>query len=918
MTHESDEVLKSNLLTTKLRIPTLPAKRVWRSRLIRKLDAGLASRRRITLVSAPAGFGKTTCVVGWVGTLDRRPVSWLSLDPADDDPGRFFAYFLAALQRVAPNLGREIVEVLRSGQLPSAEIIAVTLVNELSELENHFLLVLDDFHVIQDRFILHFFELLLANLPPSVHLILLTREDPPLPLAQLRATNQLTEIRAGDLRFTAPDVELFFNEVMDLSLSHGDLDLLGEKTEGWVAGLQLAGLSIRDREDPSAFIAGLSGSSRHILSYLTEQVLSRQAEEIKDFLLQTSILDKLNGDLCYAVTGRSDSHALLEKLFHANLFLIPLDDENRWYRYHHLFADLLRNLHNAYPESQRAELHRRAGRWYTQAGMASEAIEHALAAGDYPLAVDLLENHAMEMITQGYVKTVNVWAQQLPGEWERQSPRTNLAFAWAHLLRGAYPKASEYLDRLKATLTEDSRWLKDRSIQAEWLIIQSLRAFMLGEADHSLEMATRGLELAPERDSRVRSMAYYVQASVYQLRDEISLAIERYQMSIQFGRAAENLVAEMMSTVGLAGMVLERGQLHMAYEIASQAAIRIESLGSPPISAMLFAAIGDAHYQWDHSEEARRYLLRALELSTLGGSNTATLFCHVLLSRQAKCEGDLDSAAVEIQKAANLIPPEAPGYIRQEVAAQQVQIELARDHVAAAQMALQGQGFSFIGQFSYPKLAPEQSNPYATGVLYNSRLRILLHPSGAGNDKTDLQAGLALADHLIAGATRGEQRLVALEALLMRAQIHARLGNSRASQADYFQALGMGEPEGFICIFVEGGEPVQVALADLSQRCQLGTIQPEYVGRILAAFARSRPPSVRPNERQPQQPIAPLTGRELEVLHQMAEGLKYREIASRLFVSQNTVRFHVKAIYAKFNVNNRTQALEMARRHHLL
>jgi LuxR family maltose regulon positive regulatory protein len=489
------------LLATKLHQPSLPPKRVQRLLLIQQLNEGLAAGRQITLISAPAGFGKTTCISEWVNALDRWPVTWLSLDPADDDPGRFFAYFVAALQKVNANLGQEIEGVLRSGQLPPSEVISATLINDILALEGRFLLILDDFQVIQDRFILQVLEKLVANLPQPLHLVLLTREDPPLPLARLRANNQLTEIRARDLRFTRGDAECFLNEVLGLSLSQADIASLEDKTEGWIVGLQLAGLSVRDWADPSSFIASLSGSHRFILSYLTEQVLSQQPEEIQRFLLQTSILDKLNGDLCNAVTGRSDGRALLERLFNANLFLIPLDDEGHWYRYHHLFADLLRDLQDALQKDETAELHRRASHWYAQAGMASDAIQHALVAEDYAMAVDLLERHAMGMIMQGYAKTVNGWVQAIPAEWSSQSPRTHLALAWMHILRGAYAQVSPYLERSQAAFAgsqvEPHLGEEKRSLKAEWLVMQSLMLIMEGKATDSKAMATQALEIAP-------------------------------------------------------------------------------------------------------------------------------------------------------------------------------------------------------------------------------------------------------------------------------------------------------------------------------------------------------------------------------------------------------------------------------------
>jgi LuxR family maltose regulon positive regulatory protein len=899
------------------------------------LNEGLALERRVTLVSAPAGFGKTTCVAQWVHALD-HPVAWLSLDAADDDPGRFLAYLLAALRKVDETLGREIDGVLRAGQLPPGDVISATLINDILGLERPFLLVLDDFHVIQDRFILQILGKLVTNLPRPLHLYLVTREDPPLPLARLRAHNQLTEIRARDLRFTTGETGRFLNDVMGLSLSPADVALLEEQTEGWIVGLQLAGFSLRDQADPSGFIAGLSGSHRFILGYLTEQVLSLQPEQIRRFLLQTSILDSLTGDLCDAVTGRSDSRAVLERLFKANLFLIPLDDQGRWYRYHHLFADLLRDLQNARPSDSTAELHRRASHWYAEAGLASDAIEHALAAQDYPGAVDLLESHAADLIMQGYAKTVNGWVQAIPQAVRSQSPRIDLAFAWMHLLRGAYAQAFPYLERLQTSpmglAGEPPFGDQAPSLRAEWLVMQSLIQNMEGQATEAIASAAQALEIAPQQDSRLRSLALFGLASSYAAVGEYAHAVEAYRMAIRHGRAAQNPVAEMMSVAGLAEMALYHGQLHLALEIASQAVGRIERSGLlPPISAVVYGTLGLVHYHFHHIDEARRHILRATELSALGGYASGNTFCRVLLSRLHQIEGDLDAAAREIQEAADVMQVQAPDEIRQDVVTQRVRVYLAQDRPAAAQSALQGEGFSFRGQFSFPALPLDQTISHSLGLLYNSSLRVLLCRARRG-DLAGLRPGIELVDRLIAAALRGQYLLVALEALLLRAQMVALVAKSQTTfaphlaasaaddaRADYARALELAQPEGLVAVFVEQGSPVARALADLLKRNQLGGVSPDYVERILAAFSRSQAPSTA-REDQPDQEalIEPLTDRELDVLRLMAQGLKYREIAARLFISLNTVRFHVKAIYGKLNANNRTQALKAARQLRLL
>jgi LuxR family maltose regulon positive regulatory protein len=336
----------TTLLTTKLHQPASPIKCVERPHLIQRLNAGLESGHQIILVSAPAGFGKTTCISEWVKTLNCWPVTWLSLDATDDDPGRFFTYLLAALQKVDEHLGYDIEGILRAGQLPPVEIITATLVNDLMKLGKPFILVLDDFQVIQDAYILQVLGTLVNNLPEPLRLVIITREDPPLPLARLRARNQLTEIRVGELRFSRPEIDLFLREATGLTFSQMDLDILEERTEGWAAGLHLAGFSIRDQSDPSRLISNLSGNQRFILNYLTEEVLNQQTENVLRFLLQTSILDRLCEDLCNAVTKRNDSGILLEQLFTNNLFITPLDDEGYWYRYHQLFGNLLRELQN--------------------------------------------------------------------------------------------------------------------------------------------------------------------------------------------------------------------------------------------------------------------------------------------------------------------------------------------------------------------------------------------------------------------------------------------------------------------------------------------------------------------------------------------------------------------------------------------
>ena len=901
----------SGLLATKLHCPSTPPKRVHRPHLIQRLNEGLEFGRQITLVSAPAGFGKTTCISEWVNALD-CPVTWLSLDPVDDDPGRFFIYLVAALQKVDDNLGREIKSVLRSGQLPPSEIISTTLSNDIQELEGRFLLVLDDFQVIQDRIILQVLEKLITNLPQPLHLVLLTREDPPLPLARLRANNQMTEIRAGDLRFTSSEASRFLNEVMGLSLSQADIAVLEDRTEGWIVGLQLAGLSVRDRANPSSFIATLSGSHRFILSYLTEEVLTRQSEEIQSFLLQTSVLDRLSGDLCNAVTGRTDGHALLERLLSANLFLIPLDDEQRWYRYHHLFADLLRDLQNALQKDKTAELHQRASQWYAQAGMGergpfvSEAIQHALAAADYAMAVHLVESHAMGMILRGYVKTVEGWMQAIPPESGSQSPKANMAFAWMHLLHGTLAQASPYLERAQAAFSGPQMrphlGEEDTSLKAEWLALQSNLLNAQGKPAESLALANRALEMTPEKDHYVRSLIYLGLADAYQQMDDYVHAVDAFQMIVQHGRAAANFIVELLGLTGLSAMALRHGQLHLAFEIASQGVDRVEHSGSlPPISAAIYGELGQVYYQWNQLEQAHRFFLRATQVSTLSGYSDAEIIYVVIRSRLYQVEGDLAASAREIQEAVDLLQGGAPAWVRSEVISQQVRLYLAQDNPAAAETVLRQSGVSIQDEITHK-----------TDLIHLAYLRLMLHRGAQDYQNDKLRQRSELARRIIASAEAGQRIETALQALLLLALIQSLSGDTKGSLELLDQALGLAEPEGYIRIFLDEGAPV----AALLRHAQEQGIHSDYVKELLALF-----PSPTGESNLPQkigELIEPLTERELEILRLIYEGCSNQEIARRLVITLHTVKKHNSNIYTKLGVNSRTQAVARARQLRLL
>ena len=640
----------SNILATKLHRPTPPAKRVQRPHLVRRLNEGLAAGRRLTLVSAPAGFGKTTCVSEWLNSAG-LPAAWLSLEPADDAPGRLWSYLLAALQGVDRSIGREMTGSLQATQvLPVASLI--TLLNDILALGRKFVLVLDDFHVLREGAILDVFERLIAGQPDNMHLVLVTREDPLLPLARLRANNQMTEIRAADLRFSSSEAGHLLNDLMDLSLSEADVAALQNRTEGWVAGLQLAGLSVRGRSDPSSFIAGLSGSHRYILSYLTEEVLDRQPDETRDFLLQTSVLDKLSGELCDAVTGRTDSGDLLERLFAANLFLIPLTDDHRWYRYHHLFAHLLATrLRQSLSAAEIEHLHCRAGDWLAQNDLPDEAIRHALAGKNYEGAVALVDHVALEMIFAGRLNILRGWLETLPAASFAANPRLGVYRAWIDLLQGRSDLSTQALQARQDLLSALPPSPENDRLRLELMLVLCRYLPLQGNAAGSIRLAQEALGRLSEGDVAGRARVAFALAVAYSLDADTDNAELASRQCVHLAQAAgdHGLVAEMVALMAQGSY--HHGQLHEAARLYQSVVDLGVASGEPAPTAVCapLCEVGQVHpfypaghghiglasvyLERDELDAAERHLEQGIELC----SGAAWTVCTVATTSGRVC-----------------------------------------------------------------------------------------------------------------------------------------------------------------------------------------------------------------------------------------------------------------------------------------
>ena len=912
-----------SILSTKLHIPHARVNSVSRPRLTKKLLAAVKRSGSFVLLSGPAGFGKTTLLCEFVTQL-QHPVAWISLDEADNDPIRFWTYLITACQTIHHDVGATGLALLQIPQSLPDETVPTILSNDFVKLENDLVLVLDDYHTIKNPSIQTSLSFLLDHLPNNLHLIISTRVDPPWPLARFRARDQLVEIRAVDLRFTTEETAAFLNKVMGLNLSTGDVAALETRTEGWIASLQLAALSMRERSDVAGFIKAFTGSHVYVAEYLIEEVLKHQSDEVKTFLLQTSILERLNASLCAAVSGYSDSQAMLRDLYQSNLFVISLDEEGQWFRYHHLFADLLRaRLRHSLPPDIIATLHQRAAVWYEQADMAPAAIDHALAAMDHSHALQLIEKNALPMILQAHVRTVDGWLRSIPQEYLEHSPKVMMAFAWLHLLRGAFAEASPYLERLTTIFSTPEVGNKDPSLLGEWLALQSKLFGVQGVPAESRDLANRALKLLPKADTHVRSMVYVNLATAYQQMLDYDHAAEIFQMIVRDAQATGNFTFEILGISGQAQMELQQGQLHRGFEIASYGVGRLETTGkSTPFSATLYGELGQIHYQWHQLDQARSYLLRSIQASGLSGYSDPEIYHHVTLSRMFQMEGDWEGSALEMQKARDLARVIPPAMIREHVISQQVCVDLAFNRFTAAQVLLKAEGFTFDGAFHFPVLKPGSNVTDPLGLLYNSALRVLLFQARINHDLANLKRGIELAALVLAGELQCRHIPVALETLLLRSQMHAALGNDRDSLTDVAKALELGEPEGFISIFLQEGPPIAEVMTILLKRNQFGTVNPRYIQEILAAFPKTQssqmvhggPPSRNPvSVDESLSPIEALTPRELEVLELIAAGDSNQTIADKLVVTLSAVKKHAGNIFNKLNVNSRTQAVVRAR-----
>jgi LuxR family maltose regulon positive regulatory protein len=896
------------LLETKLHVPRRRRGLVARPRLSERLSRGAESA--LTLVSAPAGFGKTTLLTEWLAAApaDGRSAGWLSLDQRDNDPALFWTYLVAALKTAANGIGATALSLLQSPQAPTEAVLA-TLLNDLDAISNDVVLVLDDYHVIDARKVQDGMTFLLEHLPPQIHLVIASRADPALPLARLRGRGELVEIRAADLRFTPDEAAAYLNGPMGLVLTARDVVALEGRTEGWIAALQLAALSLQGRDDVAAFIAGFAGDDRYIVDYLAEEVLDRQPEHVRHFLLQTSILDRLSGPLCDAVTGQDGGKAKLAELERGNLFLAPLDDRRRWYRYHQLFADVLQaHLLDKQPDDV-PDLHRRASAWYEQNGEPSEAIRHALAAYDFGRAADLVELAIPAMRKSRQEAALRAWIKVLPDEVVRVRPVLTVGFAGALVAGGE-------LEGVEDRLRDAERWLdattgireRSQAPSAEMVVVddeefprlpgtielyRAALALARGDVLGTMRHAHRALDLSPEDDHLSRAAPAGLLGLAYWASGDLEAAHSAYADCMAGLRRAGHIADTFGCAIALADIRLAQGRPREAMRTYEQALRRAPEQGGSVLrgTADMYVGISELHRERNDLSAATQNLLRSQELGEHTGLPQNRYRWRVAMARIREAEGDLAGALELLDEAerryvSDFFPDVRP------VPALRARVWLAHGALGEA-----------LGWARERGLSVEDDLSYLREFEHITLARVLLARYTTDRAERFIQEATGLLERLLRAAEEGKRSGSVIEILVLQALAHQVRGDVPAALASLQRALTLAEPEGYARIFVDEGPPMASLLRAVAKQ----GIASSYVRRLLAAVNKTEDST--PVE---QGLIEPLSERELDVLRLLGTDLDGPDIARELIVSLNTMRTHTKNIYAKLGVNNRRAAVRRA------
>lgn len=869
------------ILTTKLYTPPARPNVVLRSRLFERLDAGLS--RKLTLISAPAGFGKTTLVSNWVAGCG-RPTAWVSLDEADNDATRFLTYLVAALRTVAGDIGEGLLSALQSSPPPPPEFILTTLLNELATLSANFVLVLDDYHVIQAPQVDVALTFLLEHLPPQLHLVLATREDPDLPLARLRVRNQLNELRVTDLRFTLAEATAFLKHAMGLNLAAAEVAALETRTEGWIAGLQLAAISMQGHKDSTDFIKSFTGSHHFVLDYLVEEVLGQQPPAIQTFLLHTSILERFCGSLCAALLPEDlvNAQETLEYIERANLFIVPLDNERRWYRYHHLFADLLRQRlpqHLASATQLRptlAILHKRASFWFEENGLEIEAFGHAVAANDIEHAASLVEGKGMPLHFRGGALPVLNWLESLANPVLDGRPSLWVMYASILLWVGNISGVEAKLEAAETALQNVSLDPVTHDLLGHIASIRATLAIIRQQPEVILAQSQRALEYLHPDNLPVRTATTWALGFAYQLQGDRPAAGRAYTEALNISRAIGHNIISITAAIGLASIQELENQLYLAADTYRQA---LQAAGESPMPVVCAAYLGLAriYYEWNDLATAQQYGQQGLQMARQLESSDIFALLQIFMARLQLAQGNISGAITALAEAEQFARQHNFVTRLPDIADVQVRILLAEGKVSAA---------AELARSAKPSLSLARVELAQRGFAADLPLLSQLRQEAEAKNWPDEQ----------------------LKVLVLQASSLYLYGKGTFAFQLLEQALRLAEPGGFIRTFLDEGSPMKQLLTHFATRYPVT----DYLAKLLAAFGIITSSSV-PGTLSPL--AEPLSSRELEVLRLIAQGFSNQEICDRLFLALNSVKGHNRRIFSKLAVHSRTEAI--ARAHEL-
>ncbi len=896
------------LLQTKLYTPQTRPNLVPRPRLINKLNAGLDGK--LTLISAPAGFGKTTLLTDWLSQAE-RPSVWLSLDEDDNDLARFFTYAAAAVQQIE-GVGNSIQGLLQSPQPAPPKSLAAAFINDCTAVAAPFILILDDYHTITETPTNEAVAFLLDNLPPHLHLIITSRTDPLLPLPRLRARGQMMELRTDDLRFSAAEAAIFMQQVMGLTLSIEELSALEARTEGWIAGLQMAALSLQGLkadDEVAAFVADFTGSHRYIFDYLTDEVLKKRPSGTRCFLQQTSILNRLSGPLCNAVAEIDNGQSILEQLDAANLFIVPLDNERRWYRYHHLFADLLQHrLQSSYPDKV-PQLHHRASLWYEKNDMPVEAIKYALNGQDPQRAGLLVEQNGRAWLASSQLGLLLRWLSPLPASLIQARPNLGLYHAWAMALINQFDKVEPALQAAEATF-QDARsnpdmlrdlglgQLQERAMfHGYTAVCRAALARSRGDFQQSIIFLEQALELFDNKDMSGRSVAELYLGYALWMSGDVPAAHDAFVQARQSGRDSNQLLTFVSAMDALGKILLELGGLREADDLHQRA---LDLAGAQTLQAGLHPpGVGLAHnglaglfYERNDLESATNHADKAVELFKPWGVTENLLDSYDVLARINLAQSDVSRALSLAQTAVSLVQdPHVPDWLQAVILARQARLRIMAEKVQPGQVTAVARWAAEAG------LDPDEQPSYQRELEYILLVRLL--QAQGKQDKA-----LALLNRLAHEAETGARSGRLIEIVILKAISLQDIGKRNQALSTLKQALSLAEPQGYLRIFVDEGPPMALLLAQAETR----DIAPRYARKILHAF-----PDMPASKTAVRQPLLHLLSeRELEVLSFLPTGLTGPQIAEKLYLSNNTVKTHMKNIYSKLNVNSRAEAIARA------